>query len=193
LGKLNSEAWIFNRIFYLYASFANNLLIQDMTRTLRIVLLFVITGLSGSAFAQEISGRVLDEKKEPLPSAVVQVYQGGILKGGNVTDYDGNYTIKPLDAGYYNVLVLYTGYDSIMETGVIVTPGDRTTRNYNMARHNAKELKSITVIAYKKPLIDQDKPNSHILTSGEIATIPTTEVTDLVSLSPGLYQQKKRR
>ena len=68
-----------------------------MTRTLRILLLFVFTGLTGSAFAQEISGRVLDDKKEPMPSAVIQVYQGGILRSGTVTDYDGNYTVKPLD------------------------------------------------------------------------------------------------
>jgi hypothetical protein len=162
-----------------------------MTRKLRILLLFALIGLSGSAIAQEISGRVLDEKKEPLPSAVIQVYQGGILKGGNVTDYDGNYTIKPLDPGYYDVLVLYTGYDSIKETGVVVTPGARTTRNYNMARHNAKELKTITVIAYKKALINQDDPGSHVLTSEEIKNVPTTEVTDLVSLSPGLYQKQR--
>ncbi len=162
-----------------------------MTRTLRYLLLFVFTALSGSAFAQEISGRVLDEKKEPLPSAAVQVYQGGILKGGNVTDYDGNYTVKPLDPGYYDVLVLYAGYDSILVTGVVVTPGERTTRNYNMTRHTAKELKTLTVVAYKKQLIDQDHPGSHIMTKEEINVIPTTEVTDLVSLSPGLYQQKR--
>ncbi|MCW3122280.1 MAG: TonB-dependent receptor [Flavipsychrobacter sp.] len=162
-----------------------------MTRTLRILLLFVFTGLTGSAFAQEISGRVLDEKKEPMPSAVIQVYQGGILRSGTVTDYDGNYTVKPLDPGYYDVLVLYTGYDSIKETGVIVTPGARTTRNYSLSRHNDRELKTITVIAYKKPLVDQDKPNSHVLTSEEIKSIPTTEVSDLVSLSSGSYQQKR--
>ena len=162
-----------------------------MTRTLRILLLFVFTGLSGSAFAQEIAGRVLDDMKQPMPSAVVQVYQGGIQKGGTVTDYDGNYSIKPLEAGYYNVLVLYTGYDSIMETGVVVSPGDRTTRNYTLAKPKGKELPTVVVRQFKKPLIDQDKPNSHILTNTEIATIPTQEITDLVSLSPGLYQQKR--
>jgi len=162
-----------------------------MTRTLRILLLFVFTGLTGSAFAQEISGRVLDEKKEPLVTAVIQVFQGGILKSGGVTDYDGNYTIKPLDPGYYNVLVSYIGYDSIMETGVVVTPGARTTRNYTMAKPVGKALTEVKIIAYKKPLIDQDKPASHILTSEEIRSIPTTQVTDLASLSAGSYQKQR--
>ena len=162
-----------------------------MTRTLRYLLLFVFAGLSGSALAQEISGKVLDDKKEPLPSAAVQVYQGGILKGGTVTDYDGNYTVKPLDPGYYNVLVLYTGYDSIMVTDVVVVPGDRTTQNFTLKRSGGKELKGVTVIAYKKPLVDQDKPSAHILTKDEINVIPTTQVTDLVSLTPGAYQKQR--
>jgi hypothetical protein len=161
-----------------------------MTRTLRYLLLFVFTGLSGSAFAQEIAGRILDDKKEPLPSAVVQVYQGGILKGGNISDYDGNYSIKPLEAGYYTVIAIYNGYDSIVINDVIVSPGQRTTQNFNMARH-VSGLPTVTVRAYKKPLVDQDKPGSHILTKEEIKEAPTTEITDLVTLAPGSYQQKR--
>src|SRR5581483_10551657 len=101
-----------------------------MIRTLRSLLFFVFIGLSGSVFGQEIAGRVLDDKKQTLPSAIVQVYSGGILKGGAATDDDGNYVVKPLDPGYYNVLVLYPGYDSIMITDVIVSPNQRTTENF---------------------------------------------------------------
>jgi carboxypeptidase family protein/TonB-dependent receptor-like protein len=161
-----------------------------MTRTLRYLLLFVFTGLSGSTFAQEIAGRILDDKKEPLPSAVVQVYKGGILQGGNVTDYDGNYSIKPLDPGYYTVVALYAGYDSIIINEVIVSPGQRTSQNFTMSRH-IKGLPEVVVRQYKKPLVDQDKPGSHILTKDEIAEVPTNEITDLVSLAPGSYQQKR--
>ena len=161
-----------------------------MTRTLRYLLLFVITCLSGSAFAQEISGRVVDDKKQELPSAVVQVYSGGILKGGTVTDYDGNYTVKPLDPGYYDVLVLYAGFDSILTTGVVVTPGQRTTMNFSMVKH-VKGLKEVVITAYKKPLIDQDKPASHVLTKEEIAVIPTNQVTDLVATTAGVYQNQR--
>lgn len=161
-----------------------------MTRIIRYLLLVVLIGFSGSVLAQEISGKVLDEKKEPLPSAVIRVYQGGIMKGINGTDFDGLYTVKPLDPGYYDVLVSYTGYDSIMVTNVIVSPGQRTTQNFNMTRHNAKELKAITVVAYKKPLVDQDKPASKILTKEEINVIPTTQVTDLVATNSAVIQQK---
>ena len=43
-----------------------------------------------------LRGRVTDNKKETLPSAVVQVFQNGVIKGGTATDYDGNYTINSL-------------------------------------------------------------------------------------------------
>lgn len=134
---------------------------------------------------------MLDENKQPMISAAVQVYQGGILKGGAATDYDGNYTIKPLEAGLYNVLVLYTGYDSLMETGVVVTPGGRTTRNYNMEVHKSTTLTAFKVIAYKKPLVNQDEPSKRVLTGAEIAAVPTQEITDVLSLNPGLYQSRR--
>ena len=162
-----------------------------MIRTLRFLLFIVFIGLSASVFGQEIAGRVLDDKKEPLPSAIVQVYSGGILKGGAATDLDGNYVVKPLDPGYYSVLVLYSGYDSILVKDVIVSPGDRTTQNFTMAKPKGHELPGVTVTFYKKPLVDQDKPASHILTKEEIAVIPTTEVTDLASTAPGAYQSQR--
>jgi len=161
-----------------------------MTRTLRYLLLVVLVGLSGSVIAQEISGRVLDEKKEPLPSAIVQVLQGGILKGGAAADLDGNYTVKPLDAGFYDVMVIYAGLDTSLTTGVIVSPGQRTTINVSLKRRS-QQLKQINIIAYKKPLVDQDKPSSTILTKAEIETVPTNEITDLVALAPGVYQSQR--
>ena len=133
-----------------------------MTSIIRYLVLLVFLGVSGTAFAQEIAGKVVDEKKEPMINATIQVYSGGIQKGGVVTDYDGNFVVKPLDPGYYDVLVLYAGYDSIMITQVVVSPGARTTQNFTMQRHT-KEMKTFTIIAYKKPLVDQDKPASGVL------------------------------
>ena len=165
-----------------------------MTRTLRYLLLFVLTGLSGTAIAQEIAGRVLDENKQPMINAAVQVYQGGIQKGGIITDYDGNFEIKPLEPGYYDVLVLYTGYDSALVTKVVVAPGQRTTQNFSMQKINAgagKSIRGIVVTAYKKPLVDIDKPASRILTGDEIKTLPTTQMTDVASTAAGAYQSQR--
>lgn len=164
----------------------------DMTRTLRYLLLFVFTGLSFAAFAQgEIGGKVFDDKKEPLISATVQIFQGGILKGGNVTDFDGFYLVKPLDPGYYDVLVTYAGYDSMMVTRVVVQPGSRTTENFTMQRAS-KGLTEFVIKSYKKALVSENAGKT-VLTAEDIKVLPTTEVSDMVGLAPALYQSQRGR
>ena len=76
----------------------------------------------------------MDDKKEPLPSAIVQVFQNGILKGGAPTDYDGDYVIKPIAPGEYDVIVLCNGFDSIEQKGILVVCNDTTTVNFSMQR-----------------------------------------------------------
>ena len=74
-----------------------------------------------------LKGIITDEKKEPLPSAVVQVSQNGVIKGGEITDYDGNFTIRPLTPGYYDVTISYYGYDSVAVHSVYIGSGDTAT------------------------------------------------------------------
>jgi hypothetical protein len=148
--------------------------------------------MSVSSFAQEIAGTVLDNKKQPMINAAIQVFQGGILKGGVVTDYDGNYVVKPLDPGYYDVVMLYPSFDSFVVKGVIVSGGARTTVNATMRlSETGKVLKGVVITAYQKPIVDKDKPGAVILTRKEIQTIPTMETKDLVGLTPALYQSQR--
>lgn len=70
-----------------------------------LILLICCTAATQSG---EIAGVVLDEKKQPIIAAIVEVSQGGIAKGGAVTGIDGDYLIKPLDAGTYTLTVTYT-------------------------------------------------------------------------------------
>ncbi len=162
-----------------------------MTRTLRYLLLFIFTGLSGSVFAQEISGRIIDETKQGIISATVQAFQGGILKGGNVTDYDGNYFIKPLESGTYDVLISYIGYDSIWVKGVPVSPDGKTTINKEMKKPSVgKLLKETVVVAYKNPVIS-DNPGKTAFSNADIAKLPTTNVNDIASQAANVYQTQR--
>ena len=161
-----------------------------MIRTLRFLLLGVLIALAGTSFAQGIYGRILDEKKQPIPSAIVQAYQGGIIKGGAATDYDGNYEIKPLESGYYFLVVTYLGYDTEKIKDVMVPPSDETKVNFSMTPHavEANVKKPIIVRAFKKPLIGT---LDHTMNKEEIASMPTTQVADIASSAPGSYQQKR--
>ncbi|MES2702449.1 MAG: carboxypeptidase-like regulatory domain-containing protein [Bacteroidota bacterium] len=154
-----------------------------MKRILTIALL--LCGLQ--AGAQEIAGMVVDQRKEPLISAYVAVFQGGILKGGTITDYDGRYVVKPLEPGNYDVHIVYCGLDTSVTTGVPVTGGNRTTVNKGLFPGGGK-----TVIAYKQPLVDKDRGvggfNRILQRGGCWDAVP-----DMVALTPALYQQKRGR
>ena len=161
-----------------------------MNRTLRNLFLLVFMGLSSAALAQEIGGTVTNAKKEPLVSASVIVRQGGIYKGGAPTDFDGNYSIKPLEPGYYDVIVTFLGYDTQTIKGVLVSPNEKTGLDVVLQMPvTGKQLEVVTIV-WKKKVVDKYKHNT-ILTAEEIKNKPTTQTTDLVAMTPGIYQSRR--
>lgn len=157
-------------------------------KTLYTLLLMMIIALRSVAQTGEIAGTVLDEKKQPIIGAVIQLTRGGINKGGAVTDYDGKYLIKPLDPGSYTLVVNYIGYVKVTVNDIVVDRG-RIEQNINMtpASNQLQEVR----IGWKKPLIN--KQSGVTLQSQEIKRLPTTQVSDIASLNPGIYQQQRGR
>ena len=127
----------------------------------------------GPAFGK-ISGRVLDDTKQPLPSAVIQVLQGGILKGGAATDFDGNYTIAPLEIGYYDVMVIF-GLDTFTVKNVLVSLDKTYTLNVTMKRNN--EISYRVYRPYTRPLVEESSQPPNVYRSH--GTI-TANITGLV-------------
>jgi hypothetical protein len=168
---------------------------QNMARTLRY--LFVLFCLFGSrlAFGQatpgEITGTVLDDKKEPVVQAVIEARSGGILKGGAVTDLDGKYSIKPIDAGRYDVTVKALSYKETTETGVLVSPDKTTGLDFSL-QQATNTINEHVVIAYKVPLIDKYAPGgSTTITSEQIEKMPTRDIQDIAATSAGVYQAQR--
>ena len=163
-----------------------------MARTLRYLLVLLTTVIlgAGTAFAQtgEIKGRVVDDQGEPLINAAVEAVVGGIVKAGIITDYDGNYLIKPIDPGRYEVRVKYTGMKTAVEAGVIVSANSATTVNFKL-EPNATNLEVVVVKDYKIPLVDKDKPAGvRVMTSEQIQKLPTRNTTTMVSTTGNTYQ-----
>lgn len=154
-----------------------------------ITLLLLLMAFSSGSFAQEILGVVTDSKKEPLVNATVQVKQKGILKGSTVTDFDGKYSIKPLDSGVYDVSAMYLGYTTRTVSMVIVKPNEKTGLNFALTASGGKALKEVNVV-YERPLVDQYK-HSTVIEAKCIKNKPTTQTFDIVSQSPGMYHQKR--
>ena len=63
-----------------------------------------------------IRGVVLDETNNPFPGAILKVRQGGIMKGGTITNDDGSFEIKPLQTGTYQLEISSVGYEKKLLT-----------------------------------------------------------------------------
>ena len=85
--------------------------------------LIIISLLGFQSLAQtgELRGRVTEKgTTESVPFAHVAAYLNGSLVQGAQSDFDGNYVIKPLSPGKYDIKVTYTGYTPADVTGIIV-------------------------------------------------------------------------
>jgi len=154
--------------------------------------LLTVIFLFAGAKAQngEISGKVIDETGEGVPVAnVVLVDNKGVTTGrGTTTDFDGNYSIKPLTPGKYNLQVSYVGYGTQIQQGVLVNADKATFIDIKMKPSN-KELAEVEIVSYKVPLIDPGKTSSqNTVTAEEIANMPTKNVTDIAATTAGAFQ-----
>ncbi len=65
-----------------------------------------------------LKGKITDKKSgEPLPFVNIVVESSGTQVTGGATDFDGDYFIKPIDPGTYDVVVSYVGYQPYKQTG----------------------------------------------------------------------------
>lgn len=129
-----------------------------------------------------LTGNVTDGK-EALIGATVKVLKGSDFVRGTITDFNGDYRIQ-LDPGTYDVEYSYTGFAAQRISGVRVLVGQITTQNVTMSTSTV--LDEVVVVAYKVPLIEQDKTSSgQTLTSEQIKNLPTRSVNTIVATTVG--------
>jgi hypothetical protein len=130
-----------------------------------------LTDTSNHANPGILKGNIMDDKKEPLPSAVVQVFQNGVLKGGTVTDYDGDYNLSTLQPGTYEIRVIYYSYDTVNTTAVELIANQELTMNFTMSR-NRKVTNDDKIIVGRRFMLDMNNPTKRTYTREEINNFP---------------------
>ncbi len=137
----------------------------------------------------EITGQILDENGEGIPFANVAAEKSGSIVTGTTTDFDGWFTIKPLDPGNYDIRVSYVGYNSSLTQGVLVK-SDRITEVSNTLSPKSEILDVVEIIEYRVPLIDKnDQATKNTITKEEIAVLPTKNVNSIASTTASVYQE----
>ena len=156
----------------------------------KIYLILVAVCISSLAVAQTgtLKGVVTDVMSgEPIPFANIIIEKNGNQSGGTMSDFDGNYTIKPIDPGSYTVKATFVGYGTVEITKVVISANKITFQNIQLQEGIA--LGEVKVIEYKKPLIDQDNLSGETKTSEEIVALPTRSVSSVAATTAGIYQE----
>ncbi len=145
--------------------------------------------MSFSALAQvgagTLKGRITDfDTKESLPFASVILFLNGNQVAGTNTDFDGEYTIKPIQPGTYDVLFSFVGYQSKKVTGVKITANKIQFVNGELGA--GVMMEEAEVVEYSVPLIDKDGGASGGTVSREdIDKLPGRSATSIASTVAG--------
>lgn len=159
-----------------------------MLRRFNLLAAFVLLCTFAHSQTGTLQGTIVDIMTgEPIPFANVVAEKNGNQIGGATTDFDGNYTIKPLEPGNYTVKATYVGYGTVEITGVIVSANKITPQNIKLQEGIA--IGEVKVIEYKKPLLDKDNLSGETKTAEEIVALPTRNVASIASTTAGIYQR----
>ena len=159
-----------------------------MFRKLYLSLIFSLVSIFSYAQTGTLKGVITNTLTgEPIPFANLIIEKNGNQTGGTATDFDGNYTIKPVDPGTYSIKVTCVGFGAVEITGVIVSANKITFQDVKLQEGIA--IGEIKIIEYKKPLLDQDNLSGETKTSEEIVALPTRSVASVAASTAGIYQQ----
>ena len=101
-----------------------------------------------------IKGTVIDPKtKEPVPFANVVAKQDGKQIKGTQTDMDGNFTIRPLPVGQYDIQASCVGYNTYTREGFTVKASGISPCNIELTQ-SSKTLDVVEIKEHKNPIID---------------------------------------
>ncbi len=123
-----------------------------------------------------LKGKIIDKlTKEPISFANVVVEIGGVQVGGSTSDFDGNFTIKPIPPGKIDLKASFVGYKPFMYRGIYVSPDKITFQNLELEA-STTTLNEIEVVDYKVPLISKDQTSSG-------ATVTSEEISKMANKS----------
>jgi len=161
-----------------------------MIKKILCVLLVVFASVNLYAQSGALKGKVLDaESGEAIPFANIVAEQNGNLVGGGVSDFDGNYTIKPIPAGRFTVKASYVGYTSLQVNDVIVNNDQIRFLDLKLTA-STKEIEEVQVVAYTVPLISKDNTQQGgTVTSEEISKMAGRSPESVASTVGGVYQE----
>lgn len=163
-----------------------------MTGRFGFVFLMVALMVAAQAFGQEktgsIGGTVVDPSNAALPGVTVTVVSPGLIGTKTaVTNEYGDYLIRLLPPGVYEVRTELAGFASMVRPGIEVRVGQRASVDFRMAMAAVTET---TVVTGEPPVIDLRNTSRNFTVDAkavELIPISTSQVySDLWVMAPGV-------
>lgn len=135
-----------------------------------------------------IHGKIFNAgDKQGLPGATVTVSVKGSLLG-TITDLNGNFILKPVPAGLYEVEIRFTGFQSQIVQGIRVNPGEI----FFLEKINLKEgieLGKTEIFGTREDLILIDDPTKLRVSGKTLKSLPENRniPSMLASISSSFY------
>ena len=159
-----------------------------MLRKIYLIVAFALISTLAIAQTGTLKGVITDAMSgEPIPFANIIIERNGNQSAGTTTDFDGNYTIKPVEPGNYTIKATFVGYGTVEVTGVVVSANKITFQDVKLQEGIA--IGEVKIIAYKKPLLDQDNLSGETKTAEEIVAMPTKSINSMAAATAGIYQK----
>jgi hypothetical protein len=142
-----------------------------------------------SAQTGEIRGKITEsDTKQGAAFATVTAKQNNTIVQGAVTDMDGNYVIKPLVPGKYDIEVSSVGYQPAKQTGIVVNVDKASYVNISLGK--GIDLVTVDITEYKVPLIDKGTPQvQKTFDREQIQQAPTRDVNSIAAQGAGVFQK----
>ncbi|HLV41674.1 MAG TPA: carboxypeptidase regulatory-like domain-containing protein [Brumimicrobium sp.] len=165
----------------------------------KLYFLFLSITLSvGTAFGQAgngtIKGSVIDgESSEPIPFVKVVLYQGGIIKGGTETDFDGKFEFPSTSSGSYDVEFRSQEYQAMKIENVSVS-AERITfldKTKLSKPEDVQQMEEVQIVAYKVPLINKDGgAQGQTVTREDISKLPVRSASGVAATVGGVNESE---
>jgi hypothetical protein len=120
-------------------------------RTLLAISSLLIAGISMAQTTGIIKGTVLDEKKQPMPFVPVAIMEDSTIVHSAQTDLNGEFTIKNITPGKYNLKAIATSYQTYLLKGVEVESNETRYVNIKMIMTAIGLTTAVVTAEWEKP------------------------------------------
>ncbi|MBK7764331.1 MAG: carboxypeptidase regulatory-like domain-containing protein [Bacteroidetes bacterium] len=133
-----------------------------------------------------VYGKVLNEDKEALDFASISLIKDNMVRYGGKTDLQGNFNIKSIAPGEYDVRVTYVGYESQLITKVSVSSVNKVQIIFTLQKRMSYTKEVMVMHDRRESLINPSDPGRKVVTGESFKNMASNQISDLVGTQVGV-------